>query len=646
MRNRLNQILVEQAQNELFYDGNVHAAARVLVKQVADALETDRCSLWLYPQERTHIELQQIYYRATDEYHSGGFIYREGCEPYFEALDTDPVIVADDAITHPATSCFSDNYLKKLGIRSMLDVPVWHRGRLIGVICIESMTKREWKLEEIDFAQLLSAMYSFSHSVNESNLTWNTMLELEKFIDAAALISKADKLGNITYVNDKFTEVSGWTLEECIGKNHNIVNSGIHPKEFWADMYKTVVKEKRIWNGVVTNRSKNGDLYYVDSYIKAEFDSDGKVSGFLSIRQDVTSIAQLNDKLNNLLASQTSYVLRTDMQGRHTYWNQKFEDEFGWVYDGNMMHGNSLLSICESHHGAAYNAVMECIAAPGKIVKVELDKPHRDGSRRTTLWEFVCLTDKSGKPLEIQCMGIDITDRVKAERQMLEALTEVEKKNAYLEHAAKILRHDMHSGINTYMPRGVNSLERRLSPEIIASLGIEAPLKMVKEGLRHTQKVYKGVYEFTNLVKSNSNLNKESYNLRDILIDYLTATAYRHMVQIEDLGSELVNEPLFCTAIDNLVRNGLKYNDSNSKLVKIYREENLIHVQDNGRGLTQEEFIELSKPYTRKPNQAEAGSGLGLNIAIAILEEHGFKIRCSRLEEESLVTGTKITIEI
>lgn len=279
--------------------------------------------------------------------------------------------------------------------------------------------------------------------------TKKKLYEFNDFVEESVLISRADKHGKITYVNKKFEEVSGWKLEEVLGKDHNVVNSGIHPKEFWKNMYRTVIVDKTVWNSICSNRSKSGNIYHVDTYIKAEFDKNDELVGFTSIRYDVTEIVHLNDKLNSLLSSQTSYVLRTDLEGRHTYWNKKFEDEFGWVYDGQMMHGNSLLSICKSHHDAAKNAVMECISEPGKTVKVELDKPHRDGSRRTTLWEFVCLVDKSSKPTEVQCMGIDITDRVQAEKEMIEVLKEIELKNVYLEHAAKILRHDMHSGINT-----------------------------------------------------------------------------------------------------------------------------------------------------------------------------------------------------
>ena len=640
-QDKLNDILVKQSQNELFYSGDVSGGAQILVKQIIEGMCVDRASIWMYTNERDSIVLQQLYIAAENRFYQDLRLHKKDFAPYFEYLEEDSTIVADDAETHPATSCFLEGYLKPLGVKSMLDVPIWYKGITIGVVCIESLTPRKWLSEEVNFAQILSSYYSFAYSIRETFDLTRRISETEKFIDKAALISVTDSKGKITYVNEKFTNVSGYTLEEALGKDHSIVNSGLQPDGYWGKMYETVLSGE-VWNDVVANRAKDGSIYYVDTYIRARFDSDGNLEGFSSVRQDVTEIVKTNDKLNSIVASQTSYVLRTDMQGKHTYWNQKFEDEFGWVYDGNMMHGNSLLSICESHHGAAYNAVKECVSSPGKIVKVELDKPHRDGSRRTTLWEFVCLTDESGQPLEVQCMGIDITERVEAEKNIIKILHELERKNVYLEHAAKILRHDMHSGINTYIPRGVSSLERRLGPESAKELKIEAPIKMIKEGLKHTQKVYKGVYEFTNLVKKDVVLNKTEYDLKFILDDYLNSTAYRANVQMGDLGKCAVNEALFCTAVDNLIRNGLRYNDSSSKIVKIYREGDLLFIEDNGRGLSSSEFKHLSQPYVRKEGQKESGSGLGLNICIAILEEHGFSIDCEKLPEG----GTKIKITL
>jgi K+-sensing histidine kinase KdpD len=225
---------------------------------------------------------------------------------------------------------------------------------------------------------------------------------------------------------------------------------------------------------------------------------------------------------------------------------------------------------------------------------------------------------------------------------------DLSKKNIYLEHAAKIIRHDMHSGINTYLPRGIKSLNRRLNEEIVKDLRISSPLKLIQDGLHHAQKVYAGVYEFTNLVKENAQLNTKDCNVKEILEDYLKLTAYKNQVVLSDnlpIGLK-INEALFCTAIDNFIRNGLKYNDSGTKWVKIYLEASYhtgsyIIVEDNGRGLTTEEFIELSKPYKRKEGQKESGTGLGLNISIEILKEHGFNVFAKKQDN-----GTKLYIKI
>jgi len=510
----LNETLISQTHNHLFYDGNITEGAKLLTKKVTESICADRCSIWLYNRKQTGIVCEQLYEKKTGEWTQGDEIFEKDYKPYFLELKRNTVITANDVDLHPATSCFKETYSEPLGIRAMLDVPIIYKGEVIGVICIESHTVREWHKVEVNFAEMLSSLYSFAYSVQEGNELKNELSEFEHFVDSSVLVSKADKRGKITYVNKKFEEVSGWCLDECVGKDHNLVNSSIHDKKFWANMYK-IVKKGEIWNDLVINKNKNGELYWVDTYIKADFDSEtGKLKGYTSIRQDVTDI----------------------------YKN----------------------------------------------------------------------------------------------------ISEINKKNTYLEHAAKILRHDMHSGINIYIPRGISSLERRLNPEDIESLKLTAPLKMLKEGLRHTQKVYQGVFEFTNLVKQDVVLTKEHLNLRDILVSYLTSTAYSSQVAIDWLPTIDVNEPLFCTAIDNLIRNGLKYNDSDSKMVALYMEdENVMSLQDNGRGMTQEEFDSLSEPYHRKEGQKESGTGLGLNICIAILHEHGFTITCEKNE-----TGTKIKIKL
>lgn len=271
----------------------------------------------------------------------------------------------------------------------------------------------------------------------------------------------------------------------------------------------------------------------------------------------------------------------------------------------------------------------------GENVSGEFERVAKDGTSRWLFGNYTPIQNTKGQYDKVLKIATDITSQHESEEI-------VNQKNSYLEHAAKILRHDMHSGINTYMPRGLSSLKRRLSEDQIKELKITSPLKMLEEGLKHTQKVYSGVKEFTNLVKEEVQLDKQSHNLKEILSNYLSTTSYVKQVAIDRLPTIDVNEPLFCTAIDNLIRNGLKYNDSPTKMVAIYMEnDSTLCIEDNGRGMSQEEFVELSKPYTRKENQKEGGSGLGLNICIAILREHGFGIRVEKVNP-----GTKIKIKI
>ncbi len=632
----LNLCLISLTRNEIFFKGNLEESGKELTKVVTESICADRCSIWLYNSDKSSIICQQLYISKEKKWYQNIELFKKDYLDYFKHLNIDPIIIANDAENHPATSCFLESYLRPLGIKSMLDVPIFYKGEIIGVICIESLKNRNWFENEINFAQILSSIYSFSYSVNETNQLNKDIVEFEKFIDTSVLVSKADAKGKITYVNHKFSQVSGWSLEEAIGKDHNIVNSGIHPKELWSHMYKTTVIDKKIWNSIITNRSKDGHLYWVDSYIKAEFDSFGRLRGFMSIRYDVSEVKRKELDIRNRMnaINHSNVVIEFDTVGNIKFANQKFCDIMGYKADELIGKHHSLFMLPEDSESENYKEFWNELRK-GNYLSSQFMRIKKNGDKIWLQATYNPILDNDGEVIRIMKIATDVTDKVLQSQ-------EIEKKNTYLEHAAKILRHDMHSGINTYIPRGISSLERRLTEEQIKDLKIESPLKMIKDGLKHSQKVYKGVYEFTNLVKKDVTLNKLDCNLTSILKDYLSSTAYGNQVIIDDLGNFEVNDALFCTALDNLIRNGLKYNDSNTKFVKIYRLKDTIYIEDNGRGMTQKDFNILKQPYTRKEGQKESGTGLGLNICIAILEEHGFTITCDKMNEG----GTQLKINL
>ena len=137
-------------------------------------------------------------------------------------------------------------------------------------------------------------------------------------IGELALVSITDRRGNITMANQKFCEVSGYSIEELIGRNHRMLHSGVHPKTFWIEMWAAIANGVS-WHREICNRNKNGELYWVDSTIVPLKNKLGGIDGYLSVRVDITKRKQQEATLRERLKESVClYAIRRCMSPEAT----------------------------------------------------------------------------------------------------------------------------------------------------------------------------------------------------------------------------------------------------------------------------------------------------------------------------------------
>jgi hypothetical protein len=160
---KLRNILVALERDKHQYISDLNKTIKRVTEIVAKELNIARVSVWFLEDNNTAIECVDLFERNLSRHSSGLKLFERDYPAYFRALKYARAIDAHDANTDSRTACFSESYLQPLGIVSMLDIPIWHKGVLKGVLCQEHIgAKRRWTFEEADFGVELAGLISLA----------------------------------------------------------------------------------------------------------------------------------------------------------------------------------------------------------------------------------------------------------------------------------------------------------------------------------------------------------------------------------------------------------------------------------------------------------------------------------------------------
>lgn len=232
----------------------------------------------------------------------------------------------------------------------------------------------------------------------------------------------------IEYINSAFTKEAGYTLDEVLGKNPRVLQSGITDTKVYDDMWSKLIKGES-WQGEFVNKRKNGEIYYEEAYISPIQDDDGKVSHYVAVKLDVTSrkaaeraLRESNKKMDSLLQSLAEGAYGVDTQGNCTFVNNSFLRILGYETEDEVVGKHIHELIHHSHADGTLYPASECRIYAAYRNNVEdhcADEVfwHKSGyAIQVEYWSQPIVVD--GVVIGAIATFFDITERKKMEQQI------------------------------------------------------------------------------------------------------------------------------------------------------------------------------------------------------------------------------------
>ncbi|TCN24936.1 PAS domain S-box protein [Mesobacillus foraminis] len=469
---------------------------------------------------------------------------------------------------------------------------------------------------------LISSSALVSRRLEQTDTNLNDITDA---LNISSIVAITDPKGNITYVNEKFVEISQYAEGELLGQNHSILNSGYHSTEFFKEMWRTI-GSGRTWKGEIRNRAKDGSFYWVDTTIVPFLNKKGKPYQYVSIRTDITNRKTAEASLKNSLREVSDYkfaidqaaiVAFTDEKGIIKSVNDKFVEISGYSREELIGSDHRLLN--SGFHSKEFFKNLWRTIGSGKVWKGEVRNKAKDGSFYWVSTTIVPFLNENGKPYQYLAMRSDIT-----ERKQTEELLHRQDKLAAVGQLAAGVAHEIRNpltsmkGYAEFLQLDEEDPQRREFLDII---------------LDEINRVNNIVEEFMVLAKPKT-VELEEKNIVPILrniVSLLEFEARKRRVKLHfNANNDIVqiecDENRLKQVFLNFIKNGIEAMPDGGDLYVSAEVENNnveISIKDTGVGIPPEKLQKIGEPfYTTK----KEGTGLGLMVSFKIIESHNGKV--------------------
>jgi PAS domain S-box-containing protein len=478
--------------------------------------------------------------------------------------------------------------------------------------------------------QVVSVL-GLSMNITERKIAEKELLKLSRVVDQGpAAVVITNRKGDIEYVNQKFCNLSGYSKEELIGENPRILSSGYHDKIYYEELWNTILSGNN-WNGEILNKKKNGELYWQSALISPLLNNEGDIINFVAIKEDITERKRSETRISMLaqsLRSVNEIVSITDMEDKILFVNESYLKTYG--YNENELIGqNARLVISPNTPMNLAEEIFSATRSGGW--KGEVWDIRKDGSEFPIYLSTSIIFDKDRKPLGLIGVAIDMTDRKRIEKELINAKDRAESANKLKDAFIANISHEIRTPLNGIL--GMTSLIKDIFPGKISKEDEE-----LFEGMNYSsQRLIRTVDMILNysrlqvgefpLFPKNLELSAICINL---VIEYTTAAKIKSL----DLSFQnncgdaniFADDYSIIMAISNLIDNSIKYTNKGFINVILYRWENddiMLDIKDTGIGIDEVSLENIFEPYRQEQmgyGRSYEGIGLGLSLAKQVLD--------------------------